>query len=52
MVSFSHRTLVNYIRDDNLQGLQAFLENKRAAVVDDRDEVSMSVPLIFSPRHS
>ncbi|KAJ1531607.1 hypothetical protein ONE63_000279 [Megalurothrips usitatus] len=37
MVSFSHRTLVNYIRDDNLNALQGFLENKRA-VVDDRDE--------------
>ncbi|KAK3930848.1 Kinase D-interacting substrate of 220 kDa [Frankliniella fusca] len=37
MVSFSHRTLVNYIRDDNISALQGFLENKRA-VVDDRDE--------------
>ncbi|XP_034241377.1 kinase D-interacting substrate of 220 kDa B isoform X3 [Thrips palmi] len=37
MVSFSHRTLVNYIRDENLHALQGFLENKRA-VVDDRDE--------------
>ncbi|XP_052119643.1 kinase D-interacting substrate of 220 kDa B isoform X5 [Frankliniella occidentalis] len=37
MVSFSHRTLVNYIRDDNINALQGFLENKRA-VVDDRDE--------------
>ena len=38
MVSLCFRTLVNFITDDNLVGLQNFLENKRVQV-DDRDEV-------------
>nr|CAD7439792.1 unnamed protein product [Timema bartmani] len=38
MVSLCFRSLVNYITDDNLIGLQNFLENKRVQV-DDRDEV-------------
>ncbi|KAK7871770.1 hypothetical protein R5R35_014036 [Gryllus longicercus] len=37
MVSLCVRTLVNYVTDDNLIGLQNFLENKRVQV-DDRDE--------------
>nr|CAD7612365.1 unnamed protein product [Timema genevievae] len=37
MVSLCFRSLVNYITDDNLIGLQNFLENKRVQV-DDRDE--------------
>lgn len=46
MVSFSHRTLVNHIRDDNIHAFQGFLENKRS-VVDDRDEVSTFFILFF-----
>nr|CAD7202473.1 unnamed protein product [Timema douglasi] len=38
MVSLCFRSLINYIADDNLIGLQNFLENKRVQV-DDRDEV-------------
>lgn len=37
MVSLCYRTLLSYITDDNLPGLQTFLENKRV-IVDDRDE--------------
>ncbi|KAK1129938.1 hypothetical protein K0M31_019633 [Melipona bicolor] len=37
MVSLCYRTLASYITDDNLAGLQNFLENKRAQI-DDRDE--------------
>ncbi|XP_047348706.1 kinase D-interacting substrate of 220 kDa isoform X3 [Vespa velutina] len=37
MVSLCYRSLASYITDDNLAGLQNFLENKRAQV-DDRDE--------------
>nr|CAD7404607.1 unnamed protein product [Timema poppensis] len=37
MVSLCFRSLINYIADDNLIGLQNFLENKRVQV-DDRDE--------------
>lgn len=44
MVSLCYRSLASYITDDNLAGLQSFLENKRVQV-DDRDEVSMK-PLI------
>lgn len=39
MVSLCFRSLAGYINDDNLQGLQSFLENKQIQV-DDRDEVS------------
>lgn len=44
MVSLCYRSLASYITDDNLVGLQSFLENKRVQV-DDRDEVSTR-PLI------
>nr|XP_031836382.1 kinase D-interacting substrate of 220 kDa isoform X3 [Nomia melanderi] len=37
MVSLCYRSLASYITDDNLAGLQNFLENKRVQV-DDRDE--------------
>ncbi|KAI4495270.1 hypothetical protein M0804_001471 [Polistes exclamans] len=37
MVSLCYRTLASYITDDNLAGLQSFLENRRTQV-DDRDE--------------
>ncbi|XP_036138721.1 kinase D-interacting substrate of 220 kDa isoform X2 [Monomorium pharaonis] len=37
MVSLCYRSLASYITDDNLVGLQSFLENKRVQV-DDRDE--------------
>ncbi|XP_015439222.1 PREDICTED: kinase D-interacting substrate of 220 kDa [Dufourea novaeangliae] len=37
MVSLCYRSLTSYITDDNLAGLQNFLENKRVQV-DDRDE--------------
>ncbi|XP_011053650.1 PREDICTED: kinase D-interacting substrate of 220 kDa isoform X1 [Acromyrmex echinatior] len=37
MVSLCYRSLASYISDDNLVGLQSFLENKRVQV-DDRDE--------------
>ncbi|KAL0100895.1 hypothetical protein PUN28_019347 [Cardiocondyla obscurior] len=37
MVSLCYRSLASYITDDNLAGLQSFLENKRVQV-DDRDE--------------
>lgn len=39
MVSLCYRSLASYITDDNLVGLQSFLENKRVQV-DDKDEVS------------
>lgn len=39
MVSLCFRSLSGFVQDDNLQGLQAFLENKQVQV-DDRDEVS------------
>jgi hypothetical protein len=42
MVSLCFRTLVNYITDGNLVGLQNFLENKRVQV-DDRDEVTFFI---------
>ncbi|XP_054258040.1 kinase D-interacting substrate of 220 kDa B isoform X3 [Macrosteles quadrilineatus] len=42
MVSLCYRTLLQYITDDNLPGLQNFLENKRV-VVDDRDENASTV---------
>lgn len=38
MVSLCFRSLTGFVLDDNLQGLQAFLENKQVQV-DDRDEV-------------
>ncbi|XP_039292583.1 kinase D-interacting substrate of 220 kDa B [Nilaparvata lugens] len=37
MVSLCYRALFNYIQDDNIIGLQTYLENKRV-LVDDRDE--------------
>ncbi|KOC69442.1 Kinase D-interacting substrate of 220 kDa [Habropoda laboriosa] len=37
MVSLCYRSLASYITDDNLAGLQNFLENKRIQI-DDRDE--------------
>ncbi|XP_024945713.1 kinase D-interacting substrate of 220 kDa isoform X2 [Cephus cinctus] len=37
MVSLCYRSLISYITDDNLTGLQNFLENKRVQV-DDRDD--------------
>ncbi|XP_072767062.1 uncharacterized protein Arms isoform X2 [Anoplolepis gracilipes] len=46
MVSLCYRSLTSYITDDNLVGLQSFLENKRVQV-DDRDENS-STALIFA----
>jgi hypothetical protein len=45
MVSLCFRTLVNYITDDNLVGLQNFLENKRVQV-DDRDEVKFFIYIV------
>ncbi|XP_025602086.2 kinase D-interacting substrate of 220 kDa B isoform X3 [Athalia rosae] len=46
MVSLCYRSLVNFVTDDNLIGLQNFLENKRVQV-DDRDE-NGSTALIHS----
>ncbi|XP_011499343.1 PREDICTED: kinase D-interacting substrate of 220 kDa isoform X2 [Ceratosolen solmsi marchali] len=46
MVSLCYRTLASYVSDDNLSGLQNFLENKRIQV-DDRDE-NGSTALILS----
>ncbi|XP_070172174.1 kinase D-interacting substrate of 220 kDa B isoform X3 [Polyergus mexicanus] len=46
MVSLCYRSLTSYITDDNLAGLQNFLENKRVQV-DDRDE-NNSTALIFA----
>ncbi|EFN63057.1 Ankyrin repeat-rich membrane spanning protein [Camponotus floridanus] len=46
MVSLCYRSLTSYIEDDNLVGLQSFLENKRVQI-DDRDENS-STALIFA----
>ncbi|XP_071446780.1 kinase D-interacting substrate of 220 kDa B [Hetaerina americana] len=37
MASITFRSIVGFIQEDNLQGLQNFLENKRV-LVDDRDE--------------
>ncbi|KAB0794943.1 hypothetical protein PPYR_11782 [Photinus pyralis] len=37
MVSLCFRSLAGYVNEDNLQGLQSFLENKQVQV-DDRDE--------------
>lgn len=38
MVSLCYRSLAGYINEDNLQGLQSFLENKQVQI-DDKDEV-------------
>ncbi|XP_076638415.1 ankyrin repeat-rich membrane spanning isoform X1 [Colletes latitarsis] len=46
MVSLCYRSLASYITDDNLAGLQNFLESKRVQV-DDRDE-NGSTALIFA----
>lgn len=42
MVSLCFRSLVGFVNEDNLQGLQSFLENKQI-VIDDKDEVSAVV---------
>ena len=39
MVSICYQSLSGFINDNNLEGLQQFLENKQVAI-DDRDEVS------------
>lgn len=39
MVSLCFRSLAGFVNDDNLPGLQSFLESKQVQV-DDRDEVS------------
>lgn len=44
MVSLCFRSLANYINDDNLSGLQSFLESKQVQV-DDRDDVSFCLIL-------
>lgn len=41
-MSLCNRALVNFIIDDDLQGLQVYLENKRGHV-DDKDAVSVSL---------
>lgn len=51
MVSLCYRALHNYISENNLEGLQGFLENRRV-LVDDRDdvrfnEIKMSLILFF-----
>ncbi|KAL7300780.1 hypothetical protein TKK_0006756 [Trichogramma kaykai] len=46
MVSLCYRNLVTFIGEDNLSGLQHFLENKRTQV-DDRDENGVTA-LIFA----
>ncbi|XP_033219182.1 kinase D-interacting substrate of 220 kDa isoform X2 [Belonocnema kinseyi] len=46
MVSLCYRNLTSYITDDNLAGLQSYLENKRVQV-DDRDE-NGSTALVFA----
>lgn len=42
MVSLCFRSLVQYVNDDNLQGLQSFLENKQVQI-DDKDEVKEQI---------
>ncbi|CAH1969286.1 unnamed protein product [Acanthoscelides obtectus] len=37
MVSLCYRSIIGFVNDDNLQGLQSFLENKQVQV-DDKDE--------------
>ncbi|XP_069672913.1 kinase D-interacting substrate of 220 kDa B isoform X3 [Periplaneta americana] len=49
MVSLCFRSLVNYITDDNLVGLQNFLENKRVQV-DDRDENNTTALIIAASK--
>lgn len=44
MVSLCYRALHNYISENNLEGLQGFLENRRV-LVDDRDDVRYNVTL-------
>lgn len=46
MVSLCYRALHNYISENNLEGLQGFLENRRV-LVDDRDDVRYYVMNIF-----
>ncbi|XP_023721158.1 kinase D-interacting substrate of 220 kDa B isoform X5 [Cryptotermes secundus] len=49
MVSLCFRSLVNYITDDNLVGLQNFLENKRVQV-DDRDENNTTALIVAASK--
>lgn len=42
MVSLCYRNLIGFINDDNIQGLESFLENKQVQI-DDKDEVSNSL---------
>lgn len=42
MVSLCYQNLLHYVTEDNLPGLQNFLENKRI-LVDDKDEVRIQV---------
>lgn len=46
MVSLCYRALHNYISENNLEGLQGFLENRRV-LVDDRDDVKYSVTIFL-----
>lgn len=46
MVSLCYRALHNYISENNLEGLQGFLENRRV-LVDDRDDVRYNLINIF-----
>ncbi|XP_011877239.1 PREDICTED: kinase D-interacting substrate of 220 kDa isoform X3 [Vollenhovia emeryi] len=49
MVSLCYRSLAGYITDDNLAGLQSFLENKRVPV-DDRDENSNTALILAATK--
>lgn len=46
MVSLCYRALHNYISENNLEGLQGFLENRRV-LVDDRDDVRYYLMIIL-----
>lgn len=46
MVSLCYQNLLHYVTEDNLPGLQNFLENKRI-LVDDKDEVRIEVKWVF-----
>ncbi|CAB0009215.1 unnamed protein product, partial [Nesidiocoris tenuis] len=45
MVSLSHKTLTTFIAEDDVQGLQTYLENKKVSV-DDKDEHSWTPLLV------
>ncbi|XP_053986547.1 kinase D-interacting substrate of 220 kDa B isoform X1 [Hylaeus volcanicus] len=49
MVSLCYRSLASYITDDNLAGLQNFLESKRV-LVDDRDENGSTALILASTK--